>query len=252
MNEHLNRRSFTKAAALAGVAAGATFTKGTAQDATPASTPVDQAMVDEIVNGWPDVPKEVANTVMQGYGPPHEATPSRLIWFNNSPWKRTIVYRDVIMHNFPVPHPDLLEQTIDYEVPEDKFDDLAEYDGSVIVERTKGEMSARCDKEGANFLALNLAHEIITDQRDVGDARDEYARAMSEFMANGTMDPYMQGFEFDLPTGQTADPDEEAAMGDGGGEDDAGEEVTDPDEDVDGETAPGDEVDDSGGDEENP
>jgi hypothetical protein len=52
-------------------------------------------------------------------------------------------------------------------VPPDKFDELAEYDGSVIVERTKGEIAARCDLEGANFLALNLAHEIVTGKRSV-------------------------------------------------------------------------------------
>ncbi|MDQ3477432.1 MAG: hypothetical protein M3492_14190 [Actinomycetota bacterium] len=31
---------------------------------------------------------------------------------------------------------------------------LAEFDGSVIVERTAGEVSARCHDEQANFLAL--------------------------------------------------------------------------------------------------
>jgi hypothetical protein len=32
----------------------------------------------------------------------------------------------------------------------------------VIVERTKGELSARCEGEEANFLAINLAHQIVT------------------------------------------------------------------------------------------
>jgi hypothetical protein len=52
-------------------------------------------------------------------------------------------------HYFPVRHPDVLEQAVHYRVPTDKFDELAAYDGSVIVERTKGEISARCGKEGA-------------------------------------------------------------------------------------------------------
>ena len=39
------------------------------------------------------------------------------------------------------------------------FDELAAFDGAVIVERTKGEMSARCDREAANVLALNLVSE---------------------------------------------------------------------------------------------
>ncbi len=52
----------------------------------------------------------------------------------------------MVPHDFPMPHPDLLEQFVDYQVPPDKFDELAQYDGSVIVERTKGEISARCTR----------------------------------------------------------------------------------------------------------
>ncbi len=51
-------------------------------------------------------------------------------------------------------HTDLLEQFIDYKVPLDKYDDLAKFDGSVGVNRTKGELSARCDAEAHNLLAL--------------------------------------------------------------------------------------------------
>ncbi len=69
-----------------------------------------------------------------------------LMWRNNGPWKWTRISRETIPHSFPMPHPDLLEQAIDYRVPVDMFDDLARYDGSVIAERTKGELSARCDK----------------------------------------------------------------------------------------------------------
>jgi len=38
---------------------------------------------------------------------------------------------------------------------------LAKYDGTVASDRTRGELGARCDKEVANVLALNLAHEVI-------------------------------------------------------------------------------------------
>jgi len=46
-----------------------------------------------------------------------------------------------------MPHKDVLEQFVNRNVPVEKFKELAQYDGSVIVERTKGEISARCDKE---------------------------------------------------------------------------------------------------------
>ncbi len=130
-----------------------------------------------------------------------------LMWRNNGPWKWTRISRETIPHSFPMPHPDLLEQAIDYRVPVDMFDDLARYDGSVMAERTKGELSARCDKEGANFLAINLANDIATGRRTVDDARAYYARAMMTFKQTNQMDPYMQRLQFQMPRQDSRDPD---------------------------------------------
>ncbi len=121
--------------------------------------------------------------------------------------KRTIIYRDEVPHNFPKPHTDLLEQFIDYQVPIDKYDDLAAYDGSVVPERTKGEISARCDMEEMNILALNLAHDIVTGQRTVDDARQFYADTATAFMMDRPA-PYTEGLRFQPPAGETADVDE--------------------------------------------
>ena len=210
MNDKLNRRKLGKTAGvLAGGAVAARITSTAAQEATPLASPVAMEVVDQIVSAWPDVPREVAQTVMEAYGPPQEATPSRLIWFDNAPWKRTILYRDVVQHDFPIPHPDLLEQFIDYQAPLEMYDELAVYDGSVIVERTKGEISARCDKEEMNFLAINLANDVAIGERTPDEARQFYAETAMAFM-EGTSDPYVEGFVFEVPEGGTADPDEPA------------------------------------------
>ncbi len=211
MEDKLNRRTLGKTAgAFAGVAVAGRFASAGAQEVTPAASPVAMEMVEEIVANWPEVPTMVAQTMMEKYGPPHEATPSRMIWFDNGPWKRTILYRDAIPHDFPAPHPDLLEQFIDYQVPLDVFDDLALYDGSLIVERTKGEVSARCDAEEPNFLAINLANDIVTGERSVNEARQFYAETMMAFKQEGQSDPYIEGFVFEVPEGNTNDPDEPA------------------------------------------
>ncbi|HET9494615.1 MAG TPA: hypothetical protein VFR15_10320 [Chloroflexia bacterium] len=126
--------------------------------------------------------------------------------------KRTIIYRDEVPHNFPKPHTDLLEQFIDYQVPVDKYDDLAAYDGSVVPERTKGEISARCDMEEMNFLALNLAHDIVTGARSVEDARQYYADTAVAFMMDRPA-PYTEGLRFKPPAGETADTDETMIAG---------------------------------------
>ena len=210
MKERIDRRRLTKSAgALAGVAVAGRLASAAAQDASP--TAMDMQTVDQILADWPDVSSEVAQTVMEKYGPPQEATASFLVWHNNGPWKRTILNRDAVPHDFPMPHPDLLEQFIDYQVPPDKFDELAQYDGSVIVERTKGEISARCDKEEMNLLAINLANDIVEGKRNVEEARQFYAKTAMAFK-EGQSDPYVEGFVFEAPDGETADPDMPAQM----------------------------------------
>ena len=53
---------------------------------------------------------------------------------------------------------------MDYAVPVELVGALAAFDGSVMVERTTGELSARCHDEQANMLALNLADELFQIQ----------------------------------------------------------------------------------------
>ncbi len=167
---------------------------------------VDKETVEGIIANWKATPREVARTVIAKYGMPQEATTMRLVWHNNGPWKRTELVNEEIPHLFPKQHPDMLKQTISYQVPVDKFDDLAEYDGSVIVERTKGEISARCDKEEANFLALNLADDIIKGKKSVKDARKFYAESVLE-MKNPE---YMKGFLFQVSNTEMGDADKPA------------------------------------------
>ena len=191
----------------AAVLTGAGSTVGATQAAAQSASRVNKASVQRMIAGWPQASRMAAMDMMQKYGPPQEATASMLMWRNNGPWKWTKVSRETIPHSFPMPHPDLLEQAIDYQVPLGKYDDVARYDGSVIVERTKGQISARCDKEGANFLAINLTHDVATGRRSVDQARTYYAAAIKRFMSTKQMDPYMQRLQFQASRQNTRDPD---------------------------------------------
>lgn len=168
--------------------------------------------VEERIADWPEKtpgqqhPRETARKMLDRYGPPDEATPQRLVWHDNGPWKRTEVYRDGPKHDFPVPHVDHLYQYIDYQVPPEKHDDLARYDGSVHAHRTEGELVAGCHKEEANVLALNLAHDVITDEKTTAEAREDYAKINAKMMA-GRSPTYAQNFQFPLPEGDQRDPD---------------------------------------------
>ncbi len=158
------------------------------------------------VNDWPETAQKAAKAMIEKYGQPAESTPSMLMWHNTGPFTHTVVYKEEVQHDFPMPHKDVLEQFINYKVPADKFDELAMYDGSVIVERTKGVMSARCDKEGANILALNLANDIITNKRTVEDARKFYGDAMMQMM-QGEMPAYIKSLQFTPASGNVGDTD---------------------------------------------
>jgi len=139
-------------------------------------------MVQACMEGWTAMAKKSAEQTIAKYGLPQEALPSRLIWYNNAPWKRTICYRDEVPHNFPQPHSDVVENFIDYHVPPEKASELARFDGSVIVERTKGEVSARCDMEAANILALNMMHEIVTSRLTAEQAREKYSEQTAAYV----------------------------------------------------------------------
>jgi hypothetical protein len=160
------------------------------------------------VNSWPVDSQKAAKKVIAKYGAPHEATASMLVWHNNGPWKRTVASRTSTPHMFPSPHPDSVEQVISYRVPLDKYDDLARYDGSVTVDRTKGELAARCDLEEMNLLALNLAHDIITSRRSVAGARGFYARVVKMYKAEKKVHPYQMRLMFQPHTmSMGSDPD---------------------------------------------
>jgi len=160
-----------------------------------------------ILQEWPKESREAAQLVIDKYGEPHEATNSLLIWHGVGPWKRIEASRDFSRHNFPVPHIDAVESFINYRVPADKIDELVAYDGSVVVKRTVGEVSARCHDEEANCLALNLVHDIVTGTKTVQDARQYYAKEFLDYRRKKPT-PYMQQLRFHPGRGETADPDE--------------------------------------------
>ena len=159
-----------------------------------------------IIEKWPATPKMAAENTIHFYGPPNEATPSCLIWYNNGPWKRTIVFCDEVPHDFPEPHTDVLEQFIDYHVPADKVGLVAQLEGSIVIDRTKGEVSVHCDNEGANTLSLNMMHEIVTGKRTPEEARAFIAKEIVEYVL-GRPAPYAENFQFELPKGEQWDSD---------------------------------------------
>ncbi|MGK9287198.1 hypothetical protein [Sinorhizobium meliloti] len=162
--------------------------------------------VSKLVEDWPQESREAAQLVIEQYGEPDEVTATQLVWHRPGPWKRIVATKVFYDHNFPAPHHDSVESVIDYRVPPERFSDLAAFDGSVIVERTAGEVSARCHDEQANFLALNLMHDIVTGAKSVEEARAYYAKEFGDYRRKKPT-PYMEKLRFALGNDSTADPD---------------------------------------------
>jgi len=160
----------------------------------------------DLIRGWPRESREAAQLVIDKYGEPDEATDSQLVWRKCGEWKRIVATKAFFQHDFPAPHQDSVESFIDYRVPPEKFAEITAFDGSIICERTAGEVSARCHDEEANRLALNLMHDIVTGAKTVEEARRYYAKEFLDYR-RGLPTPYMDALRFAVPSGGTADPD---------------------------------------------
>lgn len=165
-----------------------------------------QTQSSDMISSWPEESQEAAKIVIDTYGEADEVTDTQLVWHTPGPWKRIVATRVFFDHHFPAPHIDSVESVIDYRVPPDKFTALAEFDGSVIAERTAGEVSARCHDEQANFLALNLMNDIVTDAKTVQEAREYYAKEFADYRRKKPT-PYMERLHFTPGDRSAADPD---------------------------------------------
>lgn len=165
-----------------------------------------QPTLESVIGGWPSSARTAATQTIAKLGAPDEHTASMLVWHDRGPFRHTIVYRDEVPHSFPKQHTDVIEHVIAYRVPAEMADELMTFSGSLRIDRTKGELSSRCDQEAMNVLALNLADEIITTRSTVIDARIAYALE-SEALAAGRSAPLTERLRFKVPSDDTGDPD---------------------------------------------
>ncbi len=151
----------------------------------------------QMIRNWAEDSRMAAQSLIDSYGQPDVVSDEFLVWMDNGPWKKTIVYKEGISHSFPKPHKGVVEQTIGMQVPVDMYDDLAKFNGSIVIDRNAGEISARSNNEAMNYLALNLANEIVTGKRTVEDARRYFAETANTYTSGQTDNEYTRGLMFD-------------------------------------------------------
>lgn len=169
------------------------------------SQPVTERSLSKMTETWPESSKSAISSLKSKYGLPSSVTEDMVVWTTSAPFKRSVVMKEEVNHQFPIQHSDVLMQTVDYRVPLDKVAALSKFDGSLLVDRTKGELSARNDREEMNILALNLADKIVRGEMTVEQARREYSKNAEAFAA-GTSGKMLTSLNFSSQ-GNTSDPD---------------------------------------------
>jgi|GEM_PF-1323342 len=181
----------------------------------PSQIPSDAgiAWAQKTLAGWPERTRRLGALLFTKYGAPVEITARQVTWLNNGPWKRTTLYKEEIQHNFAAPHKNVLEQVINYNVPIDKLAELAQFNSALVANRVRGELSSTSDAEDINFLALNVADDIVKGERDVDQARTYYAQIVRAKMIREP-EHYLQKLKFTpAKTGaEASDPGEIAPL----------------------------------------
>lgn len=133
----------------------------------------------EIIENWQnDEAKDMAQKLVEKYGPPNDVSRDSLTWYNNGPWEKTIIRDISVPHNFPKPHKDFLWQWASYRVNIDKACDCYNFDGSSLLDPTFGLIGGRCHMETANFITTNMVYEIMEGKRTWQDAQMFMAKTM--------------------------------------------------------------------------
>jgi hypothetical protein len=160
---------------------------------------------DKAIQGWPAIAKNAARAMIEKYGKPDGVGKDSLVWYSNGPWKRTLVHQRAWPHYAFAQDKDFLENVIGYDVPKDKLEALTRFDKRLDVDQASAELSSRAESESMNFLALNLADEIIRGKRTLEEARD-FQKQIMRLASAGKTSGYLNGFLFDVRNDASPDP----------------------------------------------
>jgi hypothetical protein len=201
-------------------AAAATALILSAQPALPVDAALDKTIQssdslrtpETIMREWPERARSIAEVMIDEYGQPNRMSDEALVWYNNGPWQKTVVYRKALPNAKGMQGEDYLEQSVGYQIPADKIDAVKRFDRRIAFNKTKGELSCRSESERLNFLALNLADDIVNFRRSVKDARDFYRRALRLSMSGKSI-MYLDALLFQVHNGGNPDGEDAGRRG---------------------------------------
>ena len=145
-----------------------------------------------VIIRWPEKSRDLAGLLLEKYGIPDEIVSSQLSWNDRRPWSKVVVFRDpegAGRSNH------LLESVAYGRVPLDRWREVAALGHVAAYDPVTQELSARTDAEATNYLALNLADEVIRGRRSAPAARAFYDSTLN-LSRYGKSSPYMSRLLF--------------------------------------------------------
>lgn len=142
------------------------------------------------VASWPEASKAIAEAMIEKYGQPGIIDADSVSWIDNGSWDKTTVYR------LPGADRDLLEQSVRYKVPEEKAALLSQLGLALSINPLDERLSSTSESEELNFLAVNLADEVVQGKTTVEEAREFYQKTV-KLSGSGKSSSYMQGLQFE-------------------------------------------------------
>lgn len=152
------------------------------------------------VAGWPETSRLMAKKMMEKYGEPDAVSALLLTWNGRGPWKRILVYREAGTGELGVRSGDVLQEFVAYEVPVGRWRALTSFGHGVSYDSPKRELSSRSDSEEKNFLALNLADQVVRGKKEAASARRRYEKILA-LSLSGKSSRYMRKLLFLPETG---------------------------------------------------
>lgn len=169
-----------------------TFVASTGRAAASGET-ARAGTAERAIASWPVVSRLTAGFLIEKYGAPGEVGSDELSWSGNAPWKKTVVRKAGALRAAPR---SIVEQSVGYDVPRSKLAALAQMGMGLTADRRRKELSAVSESEEANFLAVNLANDVITGRMAVKDAKLAYERTLA-LAAAGKSSPYTEALAFE-------------------------------------------------------
>ena len=156
-----------------------------------------QEAAQAVIGNWSEFCRLSAARLIEEHGPPDEIESGRLTWHRQG-LLDTLSAWNVPSEFEAAGGAGNIESSVAYVMPSGKKEQLAAFDHELRVSRDGTKLAATSNSEALNFLALNLADEIVRGIKTPQEARDFYAET-TELAAAGKTSPFMQGLLF-LPS----------------------------------------------------